>query len=99
MPDKCSTEGCGNEAAGLLVINVPATGWPIDMHKPLSFILGIKTCDQCLRDCNVKDFLNGDIKEVIEIATRGRCAPDYERAFLSLEKDLYKLDRAKTTAQ
>jgi hypothetical protein len=70
-------------------MNVPATGWAIDQHRPISFVIGLSLCDAHFAECKIGDFLHDGLrggpstKDIVRIMARGRCPPDFDRAFLS----------------
>lgn len=86
---KCDFKGCSEEATCMPKVNVPAMGWPIDMHQPLSFVIGLTLCDKHFASARIGDFLHDGLgtgkstKEIFRIMARGKIPPDFDQAFLS----------------
>jgi len=53
------------------------------MHQPLSAILNRPVCDEHFPEIKLSDLLSDDIRQIFEIAARGKQPPDFPRAFLS----------------
>lgn len=85
----CQHTGCPRTATHVPKIMVPASGWAIELHTPLSAIMGLKLCEQHAKEFPARDqFFNAetrdqwrDIFSVIVKAMGSQCPPDYERAF------------------
>jgi len=80
----CSRTGCGAWAACVPKICVPAEGWSIALHQPLSLLLQLPLCDACFAALKVEDFVgeksDRSLRQVIALAA-GRRPPDFGRAF------------------
>ncbi len=87
---KCMTTGCPHDAKWAPKINVPAEGWSVEMHQPLSFTMSLAVCDACWPDLKASDFVGpelekekGNMRQIARLMTKGKCPPDFERAWLS----------------
>lgn len=83
----CSREHCAAEARWVPKVCVPATGYPIAGHTPLSCIIGLPLCGACIDTLGVGDLLGptpqgGEFREAFAIAA-GRVPPDFSRAFMA----------------
>lgn len=81
----CAHTGCDAPATHCVRICVPAQSWPIDMHQPLQVMLGLRLCHTHACALDVDEMLAGaesSLRKVFEIMTRGRCPPDFDRAFV-----------------
>lgn len=77
---------CTAEATCALAVNVPAKGWPIDLHSPMRAVTGVVVCDQHFGDCEASDFLDlptGGMRKLFEVLAEGKQPPDFDRAYLS----------------
>lgn len=87
---KCQREGCERDAEGIVKITVPAQGVPIDLHTPLTAMLGLEVCAE--HAVGAVDLVRSDkLQEVMRIQARiaageGRepLPPDFGRGFTSL---------------
>jgi hypothetical protein len=84
----CSRTGCEHPAEGILQLVIPATGWPIN-HNPIKLAIGVPVCYACFPKVKVDDFIDptlpkGSIYDIVEVVTRGKCPPDWERAYFAL---------------
>ena len=85
----CCWEGCGREASVVPEINIPAQGWPIDAHSPMSCILDIKVCEDHYAKIDINELLfkggpfNEGLAPMFKAGAAGRQPPDFERAWLS----------------
>lgn len=83
----CQREGCKKEATCALGINVPATGWAIDAHKPLHVCFSLVMCDEHYDEIDLKtQFFNLErmLEGIFEAAARmqgSSIPPDFSRAF------------------
>ena len=100
MKEPCNHKGCTNNASCAPRLNVPAVGWSIEMHQPVRAVMDLPICKDCRDTIKVEDFLQDNLKEVIRILTRGKCPPDFERAwfdFVRLDsKEFLEIRQAKT---
>ncbi len=95
MTKTCEHQGCARAATHAPRLNIPAQGWPIDLHQPISMFIGIELCKD-----HAKTFGDGfkwsdnpKLKEAIEIVSRGKAPPDFDRAFHTvtrLDSDEYR---------
>lgn len=86
---KCATKDCSHGAKYIPKICVPAKGWAIDTHEPLSCLMGIEVCESCFKDMTPDMFFGPEVskepnnmRRVFEIGAAGKCPPDFERAFI-----------------
>jgi hypothetical protein len=91
----CQHESCNRPATHAPQLQIPAQGWPIDLHQPVAMFIGVELCkDHATRfgdDFKWSDNLK--IKEAVEFITRGRAPPDFERAFhtvVRLDSEAYR---------
>lgn len=84
--DKCEWHGCEREATHAPKICVPAMGWALETHQPLSVIMGLKFCVEHAQRFDVRGTLAIDepksMRRVFEILAGDRCRPDYDRAWV-----------------
>jgi len=98
---KCSIKVCEQTATAAVAISVPATGYEATPENSVKIVLGILLCPHCMGTIKAQEFFGADgrLKSIIELQTKGRVAPDYDRAFITpvaLDSDEYKiLARAK----
>lgn len=102
----CAHTGCGRPATHAPKICVPATGWPIDLHQPLSAILMLKVCRQHVAEAfhPTENFKPGSpLRTVFEVLARGKVPPDFARAFVTpirLDSDEFQsFERAQAKAR
>lgn len=87
-------KGCKAEGKWAIKINVPATGWAIDLHQPLVAIVDLALCDACFAKTTLDSILGPQLMEIFHV--QARCAtiasggdpqravpPDFARAWLS----------------
>lgn len=86
MVEKCSVADCQNPAHIAPCINVPATGWSVEMHTPIKSLMDLPICKDHKDTVKIEDFLQENLKEVIRILARGKCPPDFDRAWISFVK-------------
>jgi hypothetical protein len=79
----CDKQGCTRRATHAPVLQIPAQGWAIDLHQPISMTIGVELCKDHAATFGdgFKWSDNPKIKEVVEILTRGKQPPDFDRAF------------------
>lgn len=94
MNIRCSTTDCPHGAKYAPKICIPATGWPIDMHKPIELVCGVKLCKECMDKMKADDWLGPELdkpenkgtgknlREIVTIMTRGHMPPDFDRAWI-----------------
>lgn len=103
MTTACQRQGCTSPALYAVKINVPARGWPIEWHEPLSAILGLKLCHWHLKQFDLAPFvgkaavppmsLRPNFEAVARMRGDGAPAPDFKRAFVTgvrLDSDEYR---------
>jgi len=78
---KCQFVDCQHGAKFIPAICVPATGWAIDVHRPIKVMIDLKLCESCFSKLDVKDWLDDTMCGIVNRATMGRQPPDFERAF------------------
>lgn len=78
----CYHTGCTKKATMLGEIRVPATGWPLHKHAPITMIVGHPMCDEHVEDVRVPEIFTPDIRKLFAIMTRGKAPPDFNRAFV-----------------
>lgn len=87
---RCAYRNCKRDATHHPKICVPATGVPIDLHKPLECIVGVSVCKKHARAFPVQEALKQSIpqnptftmRDVFENLAKGRRSPDFARAFV-----------------
>lgn len=86
---KCATKECKHGAKFIPRICVPAKGWPIDSHEPLSCMMGIEVCESCFKDMKPEMFFGpaldkipNNMRKIFEIGADGKCPPDFDRAYI-----------------
>lgn len=85
---KCSEKNCMKHGKWAPKINVPAKGWPIDMHQPIQSIMTIELCEEHKNSYSIENFINNETPELQQILTmacksQGKAEPDFDRAWLS----------------
>lgn len=87
---KCEHEGCPHEATVAPKVNVPATGWAIDLHQPLAVLFAFKVCRDHFEEFKQQFTWHGNdpLRRAIELAARAchKAAPDFDRVFVSSVK-------------
>ena len=86
MPDTCQHEECDRKATVAPKLIVPAKFWSIETHRPVTAILSLMLCKDHYEELKTEDFLTDDFKEIIRIATKGKCPPDFNRVFFEKVK-------------
>lgn len=101
----CIREGCTAKATVAPRLNVPAQGWPIDMHRPMTAIVGMPLCEEHFKDVanleGLKAALGNEIKGGDDLMgliqatllAAGKLPPDFDRAWvtrLSINSEEYK---------
>ncbi len=86
-PINCQRDGCCKLADGVIAINVPATGIPIQEHDPLRVVFGLHLCDQHIQDemKTGEAHLTPELRQIFEMQARwvnGR-KPDFRRTFIT----------------
>lgn len=81
MPDTCQHEDCTRKATVAPKLMIPAKFWSINSHTPAFAIIGLMLCKDHYNELKTEDFLNDDFKEIMTLATKGKCPPDFDRAF------------------
>jgi len=81
MSDICAHEDCERKATVAPKLMVPAMYWGIDVHTPACAIIGLTLCKDHFDELQTEDFLTDDFKEIMRLATKGKCPPDFDRAF------------------
>lgn len=86
MPERiaCQHDGCAHAARWAVSVRVPALGWSLEAHTPLSLVMPVKLCRDHFAELTPATFVTDDIrKRVAEVLSAlGRTAPDFERAWL-----------------
>lgn len=79
---KCATNGCDRKGEWAVEMHIPAKGWAIEAHQPLSIICDMPLCRDHATEANLlqamPDLRNG-IRDVIGAV--GRAEPDFDRAW------------------
>ena len=94
----CNRTGCTHEAAWAPKLNVPILGLSPDQQAPISGIIGLKLCDDCIDLVKPEDFDN--LRELFAQLAQGELETDWERAFFtkvaldSAEYELFLLTTA-----
>jgi len=77
---------CSAAAVGVVKIHVPAKGWPIEYHQPLTAIIGVNVCPEHGAPSFTKELLGDPLKRTFKaIATASqRAEPDFDRAWFTV---------------
>lgn len=87
----CSENGCTRPAEWCPRICIPALGWPIHEHEPMSLVLAAPVCEAHFPGVDLQATLapglidgKPGIRRLVEVITRGagRVAPDFDRAYI-----------------
>lgn len=79
----CNRQNCQEPGKWACKINIPAEGWAINSHQPLSMMIGLEVCDTHFTEIKIEDFLTDDLKELAEKVLEGKQPPDFARAWMS----------------
>lgn len=90
---KCKHNGCKADARYLPEIKVPATGWPIDTHRPLGMLFGLPVCHRHIKLLQPADLMTPELKDAMTKIANGRylVPPDFDRAYIS-KVDIWSKD-------
>jgi hypothetical protein len=81
----CSSKDCGRLAVCVPKIRVPAEGWPIALHQPLTLLMQMPLCQACFDALKIEEFVgdqsDGKLRQVIRLGATGRQPPDFARAY------------------
>jgi len=83
---KCMKVGCSAESEGIIKLYVPAEGWAIGAHEPVSVFTGIHVCEECFKKSDAQLVMNKQLRGVIDTVTKHKSKPDFKRAFINLVK-------------
>lgn len=80
----CQSTGCTREATHFPKLCVPAIGWPIDAHQPISAVLGVKLCRDHAKAFPPANKQTPEVRKAIEAAARmmRKAPPDFARSFI-----------------
>jgi hypothetical protein len=82
---KCCEETCSASATHAVKVFVPATGYQIGFHNPLSCIFGLRLCYEHALAFPVQEMLHQDsrLRAIFESAARSvrGVPPDFKRAW------------------
>lgn len=78
----CDRKDCTNDAAVAPKIMIPATGYQIEDHTPISAILGLTLCLGCCHCADPQELLVPEVRAMIDHMTLNRVPPDYARAWI-----------------
>ena len=81
---KCAKNGCQNKGEWAAEVHVPAKGWALSAHTPMSIICDMPLCRDHADGENLLDEmpeLRGTISDVLQ--ANGRAEPDFDRAWTS----------------
>ncbi len=82
---RCMRNNCADDATSALKICVPATGYPIESHQPISIFLGVKICLKHAAEVTAQEWLKDNrMRQMLTMAAAGRAAPDFDRAWLKV---------------
>jgi hypothetical protein len=87
--EKCAMKECGKEAVTAVAICTPATGWPIDLHKPLRIIMGLCLCDKHFDELRQEYIVTDQLRDIIRLQARmygSEIPPDFSRMFFERVK-------------
>lgn len=111
MTTACQRQGCASPALYAVKISVPARGWPIEWHEPLSAILGLKLCHWHVKQFDLAPVVGKaavpptSLRPIFEAMARirgaGAPAPDFKRAYVTgvrLDSDEFRQFEAQAAA-
>lgn len=78
----CCHEGCTRKGEWAVKARIPAKGWSLDLHTPLSIIVGLPLCrDHASEVTLIQTF--PDLRQIIAgfMSMRGLMPPDFDRAW------------------
>lgn len=105
---KCASRGCKMPALFSPKIIVPALGWSVEQHQPLSCIVALPLCKVHKANFSIFDAVKrSDIELMFRGIAAGKCPPDFARltvAWVELDSEEYQsyessLFRARTKGQ
>lgn len=81
---KCMRTGCLKDATVVPLLKVPAVGWPMAFHTPLTMFISLECCEEHFHDVNVLEVMTDEIREAMVKAIRAfrKTDPDFNRAEL-----------------
>ncbi len=84
-PKPCGWKGCTRAGVFAPKICVPARGFAIDCHQPMTAILGLALCDEHVKATTPAVILSDKLRELFMEITRsqGKARPDFDRAWVS----------------
>lgn len=93
-PVLCQLKGCKDPASVAVKLHIPAKGYAIDAHTPITVICGVTLCPAHGVTVKASEFINDDIRKALKWLCRAthRADPDIERAFastISIESEEY----------
>lgn len=62
------------------ILEIPAEGFPFDMHDPMRVILFLPICSNHFAILEPTDFLSKRLKKGVVKECRGKVPPDFDRA-------------------
>lgn len=105
---RCASRGCKMPALYVPKVIVPATGWSVEQHQPLSCIVGLSLCKVHKAKFSIFDAVKrSDIELMFRGIAAGKAPPDFSRlsvAWVELDSEEYRsyessLFRARTKGQ
>lgn len=91
---RCRRAGCTAWATWVPKLNIPARGWAIDSHRPVTVIMNLEVCMAHFdAERMLADLLTPDLKALIREQLVGRVPPDFDRAWISkvpVDSDEYR---------
>lgn len=85
-PNRCVLGECTFEATHAIMLNVPAKGWPIDIHRPVEVFCGLTLCRDHAARVQRHEFMGDHLKAQVKAAVEARGPgpdPDFARAWIS----------------
>ena len=82
MSDHCARAGCTRKGEWSIEAKIPAKGWSLDAHTPMSIICDVPLCRDHAAEENLLTMLP-DLKDIIRnmLASGGYAEPDFDRAW------------------
>lgn len=80
----CSRHGCLNRGVWGLKLCVPATGFRLFQHQPMTCLVNVVVCDTHIEGVRSEDFVSVEIQNyMVDFAKKAKkVEPDFRRAYM-----------------
>lgn len=80
--ERCAKHGCDRKGEWAIEAHIPAKGWALDAHTPLSAICGMPLCRDCAAELNLLSTFP-DLRQMLTetLISAGYVEPDFDRAW------------------